>query len=128
MRQIIYDLSDNLKSKYTLPDWRYFDLITEVNDDVDDMFEDLKSINGNYALIARWEFGKKESIRLLSEFMDTIETKNKERYTKRKNQSNYKAIYKMTQKQIKDTRKLLIKNMKKLKKKQITKAKLFRYL
>jgi len=92
------------------------------------MFEDLKSINGNYALIARWEFGKKESIRLLSEFMDTIETKNKERYTKRKNQSNYKAIYKMTQKQIKDTRKLLIKNMKKLKKKQITKAKLFRYL
>lgn len=128
MRQIIYDLSETLESKYTLPDWRFFDLITEVNDDVEDVFEDLKTINGNYALIARWQYGKKESIRMLSEFMDSIETKNQERYSKRKSDSEYKLIYKMTQKQIKKTRKLLDKNMKKLKKKQILKAKLFGYL
>ena len=128
MRQIIYDLSENLDSKYTLPDWRYFDLITEINDDVDDMFEDLETINGNYALIARWEFGKKESMRLLNEFMDSIEAKNIDRYKKRKSKSKYKLIYKMTQKQIKATRKLLNQNMGKLKKKKIGKAKLFGHL
>jgi len=45
MRQIIYDLSEDLDSKSTLADWRYFDLVTEVNDDVEDMFEDLETIN-----------------------------------------------------------------------------------
>ncbi len=127
MRQIIYDQSVNLDQKYILADWRYFDLITEVNDDVDDMFEDLETINGNYALIARWEFGKKESIRLLTEFMDLIETKNKERLIKRKSESKYKRIFKMTQEQIKVTRKLLDKNSDKLKKKKILKAELFKH-
>lgn len=128
MRQIIYDLSDGLEEMYTLPDWRYFDLVTEVNDDVEDMFEDLKTINGNYALIARWSVGKKKSIRLIMDFLDLIEEKNLERYQKRKSDSLYKVIYKMTKKQIKDTRKLLIKNNKKLKKKKINKALLFRHL
>jgi len=128
MRQIIYDLSEDLDSKYTLPDWRYFDLVTEVNDDVEDMFEDLETINGNYALIARWEFGKKESMRMIEAFLDVIEEKNHERYLKRKSTSNYKVIYKKTKKQIKVTRKLLKKNNEKLKKKQLKKAILFRHL
>lgn len=128
MRQIIYDLSVDLESKYTLPDWRYFDLVTEVNDDVEDMFEDLETINGNYALIARWEHGKKKSIKLIDEFLDIISQKNYERYKKRKSDSDYKEIYKMTTKQIEVTRKLLKKNNSKLKKKQINKAILFKLL
>lgn len=128
MRQIIYDQSEDLNSKYTLADWRYFDLVTEVNDDVEDMFEDLETINGNYALIARWEYGKKKSIQMIEEFLDFIAEKNEERYQQRKSKSDYKTIYKKTKKQIKITRKLLIKNNQKLKKKQIKKAILFRHL
>jgi len=128
MRQIIYDRSEDLDSKFTLADWRYFDLVTEVNDDVEDMFEDLETINGNYALIARWQFGKKEANKMIEEFLDQIEEKNKDRYTKRKSDSDYKIIYKKTKKQIKATRKLLLKNSNKLKKKQIKKAILFRHL
>ncbi len=128
MRQIIYDRAKDLNTKYTLPDWRYFDLVTEVNDDVEDMFEDLETINGNYALIARWEFGKKESIKMIEEFLDYISEKNITRYEKRKSASNYKFIYKMTKKQIKITRELLYKNNNKLKKKEIKEAILFRHL
>ena len=128
MRQIIYDLSENLDSRYTLPDWRYFDLITELNDDLEDVFEDLETINGNYALIARWELGKKESLKRISEFIDLIESKNKDRFKSRKSESKYKFIYKMTKEQIKATRKLMVKNMDKLKKKKISKATLFGHL
>lgn len=128
MRQLIYDQANDLESSYTLSDWRYFDLITEVNDDVQDVFEDLKTINGNYVLISAWEFGKKESLKILHDFINQIELKNKERLSKRKSDSNYKRIYKMTKAQIKVTRKLLDKNMKKLKKKKIQKAVLMEYL
>lgn len=128
MRQIIYDQSTNLDDRFTLPDWRYFDLITELNDDVEDVFEDLKTINGNYVLIARWELGKKEAIKRISDFIDLIEIKNKERFKKRKSESKYKFIYKLTKEQIKATRKLLDQNMGKLKKKKISKATLFGHL
>jgi len=116
MRQIIYDRSEDLDSKYTF------------NDDVEDMFEDLETINGNYALIARWQYGKKQSIKMIESFLDEIAKKNEERYEKRKSKSDYKLIYKKTKIQIKATRKLLKKNNKKLKKKQINKAILFRHL
>ena len=37
MRQIIYDQSLELRKKHSVTDWRYYDLVTEVNDDVTDI-------------------------------------------------------------------------------------------
>ena len=47
LRRIIYDHAPKISKYYTLSDWRYFDFITEVNDDVDDLIEDMHTINGN---------------------------------------------------------------------------------
>lgn len=127
MRQIIYDHSEGLEEIFTMADWRYFDLITEVNDDVEDVFEDLETINGNYVLIASWVYGKKQARKILNEFIDVLSAKNKNRLEKRKDKSEYTEIYEHTKEQLKATKKLLKKNLKKLSKKDVKEAKLFSY-
>ncbi len=127
MRQIIYDNSESLDDIFTMADWRYFDLITEVNDDVEDLFEDLTTINGNYVLIASWVYGKKQARKTIEEFIDVLLVKNKDRLNKRKDKSEYIDIYEQTKRQLKETRKLLKKNIKQISKKDVRKAKLFKY-
>jgi len=128
MRQIIYDHSEQLEETYNMADWRYFDLITEVNDDAEDLEEDLNTINGNYILIASWFYGRKQAEKIMSQFIDVLKIKNDERYENRKSVSNYKLIHKQTNIQLEATRALLKKNLKMVSKKKIKKAKLFKYL
>ncbi len=72
IRRIINDrLSDD---KNEIDDWRSFDLITEINDDVTDVFEDQHTINGNLFLITIMEIGinlaQKEFINLINEILE----------------------------------------------------------
>ena len=52
MRQIIIDSCPGSFHNNHLTDWRYFDLITELNDDIEDVFEDITTINANAFLIS----------------------------------------------------------------------------
>ena len=52
MRRLIYMETPELNRKIKESDWRYYDYITEINDDVEDVFEDMKTINGNRFLIS----------------------------------------------------------------------------
>ena len=52
LRRLIYEKMHLEKTCGALADWRYYDLITEVNDDVEDLMEDLQFINGNRFLIS----------------------------------------------------------------------------
>ena len=52
LRRLIYEQIPELQRDIKLSDWREFDLITEVNDDVADMIEDMETINGNRFLIS----------------------------------------------------------------------------
>lgn len=72
MRRIIFDTLPELKKLFSLADWRNFDLVTEVNDDVADLYEDLETINGNRFLIHVIKGGKQETKVAFTQFLEEI--------------------------------------------------------
>lgn len=52
IRRIIYAEAPGIEATIPFDDWIYYDFITEINDDIDDVFEDMDSINGNRFLIS----------------------------------------------------------------------------
>lgn len=75
IRNIIYDKNPNLENLIPLLTWRYFDLITEVNDDIEDVFEDQLTINGNMFLISVHEMGIENAKIKYLEFFDLVSKK-----------------------------------------------------
>lgn len=52
IRHLIYEAAPEISHEWHESTWRYYDLITEINDDVSDVFEDLQTYNGNRYLIS----------------------------------------------------------------------------
>ena len=73
MRRLILEKADK-KVDLNLNDWKLFDWITEINDDVEDILEDLNTFNGNRFLFAWRKIGKVSAIRQYLEFLDTLES------------------------------------------------------
>jgi len=126
LRRIIYDHFPRLKSRYSLADWRYFDLITEVNDDVEDVFEDQFTINGNYFLIGHFSKGSDWAKKAMSGFIKEIAKKDKLRLNLKN--GDYKWISQLTQVEVKNTGQLLKENLNKLRTKKYPKTTLESYL
>ncbi|MBC7885475.1 MAG: hypothetical protein H7X99_08365 [Saprospiraceae bacterium] len=80
LRRLIYEKYQLSGLAGKLADWRYYDLVTEVNDDIEDIFEDLNFINGNRFLISLLKCGKIETRRVFSEFLNEICQRTKERF------------------------------------------------
>jgi hypothetical protein len=57
MRRLIYKEVDSLNKVLRFSEWSEFDLITEVNDDIDDLYEDLAAFNANRFLFSLHELG-----------------------------------------------------------------------
>lgn len=70
MRRLIYWFDPSLNEVLRFSEWTDFDLITEVNDDVEDLYEDLESLNGNRFLISLFELGKEETRLRYVEFIN----------------------------------------------------------
>ena len=70
MRRLIYCLDLFLNEKLKFSEWTEFDLITEVNDDVEDIYEDLSSLNGNRFLFSLHELGMEETRNLYEQFIN----------------------------------------------------------
>ena len=112
MRQILVDKSIKTKSK--LADWRYFDLATEVNDDIEDVFEDMETINANAFLILINERSVNEAHDKFDAFLKHIEHKSSLRRSK-VNTKAFNQIHNWTVEIIADTSKLMLENLKKIK-------------
>lgn len=111
IRRLMSEKLPKVNVLFKAADWRYFDLVTEVNDDVTDLEEDLTTINGNRVLISIHEFGKSRTIQLFSEFLNDIEYNTNKRFAATKNA--YKVeIHKRTLEHLEATKKLLIKKVK----------------
>lgn len=52
IRQLIYAQAPTLKKEWKQSSWAYYDMITEINDDITDVREDLPTYNGNRFLIS----------------------------------------------------------------------------
>ncbi|MFZ1752002.1 MAG: hypothetical protein WAU01_17535 [Saprospiraceae bacterium] len=75
LRRLIYENMPINPSFGKLTDWRYYDLVTEVNDDVEDVFEDLLCINGNRFLLTLLKHGKQETASRFQHFLDQVRAK-----------------------------------------------------
>lgn len=75
MRELIYKDCPAIENQIPLEAWRYFDLVTEVNDDVEDLFEDQFTINGNFLLLSVIVEGIDKSKTVFEVFLDQIESK-----------------------------------------------------
>jgi hypothetical protein len=80
LRRLIYESYRLTPNCGKLSDWRYYDLVTEVNDDVEDLFEDLDFINGNRFLISLLYHGKKDTFDVFTKFLDIILDEAQEKY------------------------------------------------
>lgn len=127
LRRLIYEKFGLSKSCGTLSDWRYFDLITEVNDDIEDLEEDLQFINGNRFMIHLLHNGIKETAQNFSEFMNQIKVKA----TNKALESNHtfsKIIYENTILQLEATSNLMTQTLDELDLNQLKHSKLIFHL
>lgn len=72
MRRLIYEKYPLLKEKIDVKDWKIFDLITEIDDDIEDVYEDIGTNNGNRFLLSIDKYGIKESSRIYREYLENI--------------------------------------------------------
>lgn len=70
MRRIIYWQNPSLNEILKFSEWTEFDLITEVNDDTEDLMEDLATLNGNRLLFSLAEMGSEETRQIYKKFID----------------------------------------------------------
>ena len=120
MREIIYAFNPQLPQELPISDWRLYDLVTEINDDIEDVFEDQYTINGNYFLISVKEFGLDETSKTFSDFLNNLLGKSIQKFSRSK-KSNKLRIHFYTIKRIEETIKLLEKNVEKIRSKGLNK-------
>jgi len=76
LRKIIYKNNPELSKTIKESQWRLFDLVTEINDDIEDLQEDITTINGNRFLISLKQFGKEKTEIVFREFLEEIALRN----------------------------------------------------
>ena len=113
LRKLIYLADPKLNKWVKESDWNNFDLITEVNDDVEDLFEDMEIYNCNRFLIGMVINGKKKTIKQYKAFIQKIGKQNEKRAKKLEKKARLK-ITKWTKDQVDGTLKLLEKQVKKI--------------
>lgn len=103
-RRLLIENFPTLKKLFTAGDWRYFDLVTEINDDATDLEEDTSTINGNRLLISFYLKGKSSTKEEFGDFLDKVIKKSKERFGYGHPTSFRKNIHFRTVEQAKATR------------------------
>ena len=111
MRKLIYFHSPSSKKFLKMADWSLFDLITEMNDDIEDVYEDMHSINDNRFLISVLKKGNKYSFNEFSSHLKRFKNESSIRFTSKNINSVQKTIGKMTEKVANETMSLLKKRM-----------------
>jgi len=76
LRKLIYRHNPTLAKEIKESEWRLFDLVTEVNDDVTDLQEDIHTINGNRFLISLKQFGPDRTKSIFADFLQELKLRN----------------------------------------------------
>jgi predicted AlkP superfamily pyrophosphatase or phosphodiesterase len=126
MRKLIFESYPVLKQLFNLSDWRLFDLVTEINDDVQDIFEDLDTINGNRFLISAAVKGKGQVGKEFHTFLNQIEVRNQKINSNSKIWSN--KIREITFANISQTKQLIDVHLDQINENQLTNVCLLNHL
>jgi len=76
MRRLIYDHSTTNRSKLHPRHWLLYDYVTEVNDDVDDLLEDLEAYNCNRLLLDLYVNGRAYAESTFTSFLLDLKDRN----------------------------------------------------
>lgn len=76
IRKLIWENSEVLTQSTHLDDWKYFDYITEIDDDTSDIVEDHDSINGNGVVFYLNEYGHNEAVKILEGFIKSAKIRS----------------------------------------------------
>ncbi len=128
MRRLIYEADPSLDEKISAECWADFDLITEVNDDVDDIFEDMLIFNASRFLFSVKMFGIKETRKVYEAFIRQILKRNRNRLEKDTLTPKERKVVRQTLKDGKRTLKLLKKQCKDERLATIAEAKVFKHM
>ena len=77
IRHLIYDARPELSKIWKENAWVYYDLITEINDDIADLREDLLTYNGNRFLISCLRKGKQKTSIKYKAYLEKVSLKAK---------------------------------------------------
>jgi hypothetical protein len=72
IRHLIYRAHPEAGKIWKEKAWKYFDIITEINDDVADVSEDINTFNGNRYLIAMLRKGSTKTVKQYMRYLATI--------------------------------------------------------
>ena len=121
IRKLIYRADPSLKKLIAPGDWTDFDYLTEVNDDILDLFEDLKVYNCNRFLFSLIQSGRNKTRQEYSSFISGIQNEMRHRLDSEKDE-NQKWIFRETDLIAEDTQKLLESRLQDIKMTKVRKA------
>lgn len=107
IRRLIYNALPGLKTTFKLSAWEYYDLITEINDDITDLKEDLLTFNGNRFLISVLRKGGPATKEQYHEYLMKINAKAKSYFSKHQATGNNVLLYDWTLQRSSETMELL---------------------
>ncbi len=126
LRRIIVEQL-TLSRSWSNPQWRLFDLVTEINDDIEDVHEDLDTINGNSFLLGIMYNGKETTHEKFRVFIEEVLLHNELRLTKYGNP--YKLVHNFTSQEGKNTLKFLKKQINEIQQSEaLSKAVIHKYM
>ena len=112
IRHLIYDAQPELRRIWKEKDWVYYDLITEMNDDIADVIEDLPTYNGNRFLISILRKGSLKTEKQYRGYIDKTTSKAKSYFKKNAEEGDNHQLAKWTMDRSKETLDLLDKSIK----------------
>lgn len=84
IRHLIYKTYPGLSVFWDEDSWVYYDRITEINDDISDIDEDLKTYNGNRFLISILRKGSLRTLKQYNAYLERTTAKSKSYFKKQK--------------------------------------------
>jgi len=107
IRHLIYDARPALRDTWKEEDWVYYDLITEINDDVADVGEDLLTYNGNRFLISILRKGSRKTLKQYRRYLMKVTGKAKAFFKRHHARGDNAQLYTWTMDRSLETLKLL---------------------
>lgn len=107
LRRLIYEFGRLEGKDSRLSDWRWFDYVTEINDDISDVEEDMGFYNGNRFLIELLRHGKKYTETGFKKMLDSIRLNTEKRMTGQRVTPFQQEIHHQTLENVRQTTEML---------------------
>ena len=107
MRALIYREKPALEELLPQRDWLAYDMITELNDDIEDMFEDIRTFNGNRIIFEVAVLGADATYRHYQQYLEQVISAYRQQQVAPPEQGASRKVYELTLKAANDTLMLL---------------------